>query len=142
MTAEIGLALCAIVIFVIFIAMLGAREKTNQSRQSALQVANEAYQTALGELRQDPGNPTKRQTALALGREYSALSRQGGATIYDEMALNNDISAAAAAVGTAQAGPAVSSPADRLKRLDELKAQGLISDTEHQAQRSKILDSM
>jgi len=52
---------------------------------------------------------------------------------------------ARAAAGTgAPAEPRISNadPADRLRELEELKTQGLVTDAEYRAQRSRILDSL
>ena len=96
-----------------------------------------AYQTALGNLKADPTNADLKQRALALGRAYARLTReQKAVTIFDEMALSNDISAA-----TAGAGRTLSAE-DRLQALDTLRAKGLVSDAEYTQKRQKLIDEM
>ena len=60
-----------------------------------------AYQEALGKLKAHPSDASQRQEALALGRSYMASTRggcltAGRQTLFDEMALKNDLDAAAA----------------------------------------------
>lgn len=47
-----------------------------------------------------------------------------------------------AATAAAPTAPLAPEPADRLRELDELRTQGLVSDAEYQAQRTRILDSL
>jgi hypothetical protein len=55
------------------------------------------YQVALEKLKRDPNNPDMRQLTLALGRIYSESIRNSkGRTVFDEIALKNDIDAACA----------------------------------------------
>ena len=127
-----------LLIFVIFGSAAGKR--------SAMEKARAAYQEALDDLKRHPADPNKKQHALTLGRTYSNLTRnKQGVTIFDEMALMNDLNAATAHAHqavSASAPAAGSSPADRLRKLDELKAQGLINDEEHAARRTKILEEI
>jgi hypothetical protein len=56
-----------------------------------------AYQDALARLKRDPANPDLREETLYLGRAYSNLTRsRKGVTLFDEVALSNDINAACA----------------------------------------------
>lgn len=74
-------------------SLLNAAKK----RIRALRIAKRAYELALNELRSNPNSPDIRQTTLRLGREYSALTREHkNVTIFDEIALKNDIDAACA----------------------------------------------
>lgn len=68
--------------------------------------AKRRYQLALRRLTDDPASPTQRRDALDSGREYLSLERQfasqndqGNVTLFDEVALSNDIAAACAAAG-------------------------------------------
>lgn len=140
--------LCITVIVVAIVAILVVRGNAAKERQEALSDAKFRYDKALAELKRDPTSAARRQHALEQGRAYAALSRESkGTTIFDEMALKNDLDAATA--GAAAAAPAVSTPpspvpsiADRLRQLDELRAQNLITDEEHQARRAKILEGV
>lgn len=56
-----------------------------------------AYENCLEQLKRDPNNPELRETTLRIGRCYSNIMRDlKGHTIFDEMALMNDINAACA----------------------------------------------
>lgn len=103
--------------------------------------AHEIYQEALERLKADPMNADLRQNALAVGRAYSALTRQSNTTVYDEMAVMNDINAVAGAPAPATSGAQPSLSA-RLKQLTDLRDEGLITDQEWTERRQKILDSI
>lgn len=110
-----------------------------QDRQAALQQVEAAYQVALGALKANPASADLKQAALAAGRKYSSATRAHGAvTIYDEMALMNDINAATAAATPA----APASVEDRLRKLDELRTRGVITEREHQDRRLAILNEL
>ena len=105
-----------------------------------LKAARAAYDASLAELKLRPADPDLRARTLALGRAYSNLTRsQRGVTVYDEVALANDIGAACA--GAAPAGtPPTPAPAEaRLAQLTDLHGRGLVTDEEHRAQRARIL---
>lgn len=99
------------------------------------------YRNALDRLKTNPRDPGLREKALEQGRLHASWGRhvQGapGVTIFDEVALANDIQAACAA--------AVSGPADtgsmeaRLEKLASLLSRGLISEAEHRERRMQIL---
>lgn len=146
---------CLIILVVLVVVVLVVRSNAARAREQALAEARGNYQSALGLLKRDPTNATLRQRALDAGRTYAGLSREDkGATVFDEVALKNDLDAATAgAVSVASPAPAAPpapapvlaaapSVADRLRQLDDLKAQGLITDDEHQARRAKILEGV
>ena len=65
------------------------------AQQKAKTKARKAYQASLTLLKTDPRNADLRQQTLALGRAYSNLMRdKKGRTVFDEVALMNDINAA------------------------------------------------
>lgn len=147
-----GTLICVILPLLAIAGIIAYRVSVNR-RQAAAHAASEAelrrlkrrYDDALSDLRTDA---TKRQIALDAGRAYSAFTRRssgGAVTVYDEMALMNDINAAAAqAPQPASLAPAASTgnTAERLRKLEDLKAQGLISEDEYQARRATILDDV
>jgi Short C-terminal domain len=111
--------------------------------------AKDVYQTSLQELTNNPTNPELRQRTLELGRAYSRLTRNSrGVTIFDEVALSNDINAAAggtmAIAPPRESRPSIAAPTmeDRLAQLARLKDQGLISEAEYTAKRQKVLDEV
>ena len=112
-----------------------------------VQEAYQEYQEALIQLKYDPTNPDLRQRTLELGRDYSDLTRQKkGVTVYDEIALMNDINAATAgAVSVSKPSKSLASAQsaeERLAKLLELKSKGLIDEQEYTAKRKRILDEI
>jgi hypothetical protein len=108
---------------------------------SARKKAHDAYVDGLLRLKNDPTNPDLRAETLALGRAYSDATRNWrGVTVFDEVALMNDINAACAAA-TRQPVSAKSngSVEDRLAPLGELKSKGLIDQAEYAERRREIL---
>lgn len=111
-----------------------------------LRRGEQEYQESLHSLRQDPSNPDIKQAALAAGRAYAALTRERegfGITVFDEVALSNDIQAACAAGH----GPIASSAGsltveERLQRLQTLHLKGLLSAEEYQMKRSELLKAL
>jgi len=112
--------------------------------------AQTAYRESLQALTNDPTNPELRQRTLELGRTFSRLTRNSkGVTIFDEVALSNDLNAVAGGT-TAIAPPrslqssstAASTVEGRLAQLVRLKEQGLISDEEYAAKRQRVLDEV
>jgi hypothetical protein len=113
-----------------------------------LREAHANYQQSLGLLRQQPNDPEFRRRALEWGRYYSNLTRNNkGVTIYDEVALANDINAACAGavyVGKESAAEVVVARPieDRLGQLKTLLESGAISEQEYNERRNKLLDEV
>ena len=109
------------------------------NQQKELAAALQAYQACLEQLKGEPNNPELRQRALQLGRVYSNLTRQKkGVTIYDEVALKNDIDAACAGAVSVQSR----SVEERLAKLQQLLAAGHVTDDEYRRRRQAILDDV
>jgi len=106
-----------------------------------LRRTSDAYQASLGQLRQNPSDPVLKRNALAAGRAFASATRQGrGVTVFDEVALSNDIQAAcAAAQPHAFAQPSTLTLEQRLLRLEELRSKSLITQEEFDSKRSQIL---
>jgi len=109
--------------------------------------ARQAYQKSLASLNADPRNADLRQQTLALGRAYSNLMRdKKGQTVFDEVALMNDIHAACAGAGDLSKeksiGTSQGSVEARLEKLTSLKNRNLIDDTEYSNRRKEILESI
>ncbi|HEX4955271.1 MAG TPA: SHOCT domain-containing protein [Thermoanaerobaculia bacterium] len=117
-------------------------EKAEKVQQNLGQ-AKKAYEWRLAKLREKPTDPMVRQEALDAGRAYASWSRHasgGLTTVYDEVALANDIEAACAAAQAPSAQDVSAlSIEHRLERLKSLHAKNLISDEEYLAKRSEIL---
>src|SRR5215207_1901244 len=86
--------------FLVLVALLviALVVRANQNaRMKRLIEAKRAYQDSLSHLKEKPTDADLKQQTLALGRHYSNLTRdQKGITVFDEVALSNDINAACA----------------------------------------------
>jgi hypothetical protein len=139
-----GVALaCVVTLCLAFVVWLVSKQDAARRCEQARLV----YRAMLEQLKTDPTNPDLKQKTLHLGRVYSNLTRNNkGVTIFDEVALMNDINAATAGA-TSQVTtvppevPSMSVKA-RLAELSELKASGLIDEQEYAAKRQKIIDEM
>jgi len=101
------------------------------------------YQNALQALTANPTNAELRQRALAIGRAYATLTReQGKVTLFDEVALSNDISAATAGAGAATPTQLAASVEERLQALEILRSKGLVSADEYAEKRKRLIDEM
>ena len=128
---EVMIWVCIFMALIGFVIWRGFNEWVKQ-RRAALQ----EYQTSLERLKSAPNNPTLRQECLRLGRHYSNLTRdRKGLTIYDEVAIKNDIDAACAGAVSVQDRPA----AERLADLQQLLYLGHISEDEFRFRRQSIL---
>jgi hypothetical protein len=139
---ELVLIVIAIVVgFAIYSATQKAKE---------LEAARQTYLKSLSELKQSPTDADVKQRALALGRAYSNLTRdKKGNTVFDEVALMNDINAACAAATATRPPSASSAPVaagesveERLRTLSSLKEKGLIETSEYDKRRTEILSSI
>lgn len=117
-------------------------------KRREIESARTDYQRELDELRDDPTNPHRRESALAAGRRYADLGRnRKGVTTFDEVALSNDIAAACANATPAPRAPQMtkagaSSVEDRLRKLTDLRDRGIVSPEEYAARRERILDEL
>jgi hypothetical protein len=111
-----------------------------------LQLAFANYRQSLELLKQQPHNPDLYQRALESGRYYSNLTRnQKGVTIYDEVALANDLKAASAGRGQSERDSTAAAAQPVEQRLDRLKAlfdSGVINEQEYRERRGKLLDEV
>jgi hypothetical protein len=121
-------------------------DKGTKARQDALTNASNDYQVALVKLKSNLTDPDIKRRALEFGCAYAAMTReQNAVTVFDEIALSNDISTATAGAAAAPVLQSIPQPApvslsDRLRKLDELRKDGLITDIEYAARRQKIID--
>src|SRR5713101_238931 len=94
-----------LVILIIVAAVLGIGYLVNKELLEgvkALDKAKHDYQDSLSKLKAVPANADLRQKTLHLGRIYSNLTRKKkGVTLFDEVALMNDINAACAGAAMA-----------------------------------------
>lgn len=128
------------VVLLVVVGVIAMLVASSNAAAKRLREAHAAYKDSLARLKKDPSNPDLKQETLALGRAYSNLTRQNkGVTVFDEVALSNDIGAACAAASAHQSSAQMSSPEARLARLADLRQKGLVSDEEYQNQRGKIL---
>ncbi len=136
------------VIVISLVAFFGFAIYSGMAQAKALEAAKQAYLDALSILKSDPTNADHKQRTLALGRAYSTLTRnKKGNTIFDEVALMNDMNAACAAAGVgperqgAIVGP-TNSVEERLTTLVQLRDKGLIEHSDYEKRRAEILESI
>jgi hypothetical protein len=151
-------ATSGIIVFVVMgfvILVIVATVRQSQARTRALREGKQNYLDSLEKLKHSPTNANLRQRTLELGRHYSNLTRnKQGVTVFDEVALSNDIGAACAGAGSANAAAVRSAPLknivasnkssmeERLTKLLELKSKGLITEQEYESKRTRILDEV
>ena len=140
-----GAVCCGAIILIIIIAVL-IGNSTIKQRTQVYNSARDNYYLSLARLKENPTDPDLRQATLAFGRTYSNLTRNNkGVTIFDEVALSNDINAACGgATRLANEKPTSHTQTieSRLQKLTDLKNGGLISEEEYAARRQKILDDV
>ncbi|MEZ0327215.1 MAG: SHOCT domain-containing protein [Fimbriimonas sp.] len=137
---------CGFPIIAFFIWAFYSNEAAKERAQT-LESAKAAYEESLRYLRERPTDPTMRAQALDFGRRYSNLTRShSGVTVYDEVAIKNDIDAACAGTVQAAAPEQLEHPggrmAERLQELQRLLDAGLITREEHEAARAKVLSEL
>ena len=142
----------AVIVVVILIgysagkAQAKALAEAQARKAQILAEARATYHDFLTKLKADPTNSNLRETTLHFGREYSNLTRNNqGVTIFDEVALSNDINAACGGATKIAENKQIAQPQtieSRLQKLTELKNIGLISEEEYAARRQKILDEV
>jgi hypothetical protein len=138
--------------FVAIVAIFAALVVSSNQKAKRTSLARQAYLESLKALKRRPADPDLRQSTLELGRVYSNLTRDSkGVTVFDEVALSNDINAACAAAARPDLTPAAThvpqpipsaSLEDRLNRLKALLATGVITDDEYRERRAKLLDEV
>jgi hypothetical protein len=137
-----------VIVVIIVVAVNGAKEQAKvQARQrQILAEARAAYQDSLAKLKADPTSSNLREATLHFGRTYSNLTRNNkGVTIFDEVALANDINAAcggATRLAEDKRTPQTQTIESRLQKLADLKSNGLIDEQEYASRRQKILDEV
>lgn len=134
-------------IFLVF-AYIYSKMKAGYRESKELQEAQQAYQAAISYLKKDPINAELKQRALNMGRVYSNLTRdKKGRTVFDEIALMNDINAACAAAGVKSPSSSTNFKSEqtieeRLSTLADLRSKSLISIDEYDKRRAEILSSV
>lgn len=137
------------IVLIVVVAIVGIIIYSGVLQAKALEAAKQSYLQSLAELKKAPTNADLKQRTLALGRAYSHLTREKkGSTVFDEVALMNDINAAcAAAASWRPETPTVSASSGesieaRLRTLTALREKGLIEATEYEKRRAEILGSI
>lgn len=117
------------------------------SQAKAMAAAKAAYEAALAALSAEPHSNDRRIAALNAGRHYAELARKKagskGVALFDEVAMQNDLTARLGAGATSPAKTA-SGGDDRvakLTKLAELRDKGVLSPEEFDAEKKKLLAS-
>jgi gas vesicle protein len=150
------LLLVAVLVVVIGVAALliiadnYERRLKQEDIRKKLQVISDAediYKNSLEVLKNNPSDANLKQNCLQFGREVADLCRRyqgiSGVTIFDEIALMNDINAACASAPSLSTKREISQTLEvRLAKLSELKEKNLLSEQEYNERRQKILDEI
>jgi uncharacterized membrane protein len=146
---DLGIVTCGLILLavvVVFAVVIGLYFYSINQINKRLQLAFASYRQSLEILKQQPNDPELRQKALEWGRYYSNLTRDNkGVTVYDEVALANDINAACAGGVHAANDPTATATRPIEQRLDQLKAlfdKGAIDEQEYSERRAKLLDEV
>lgn len=143
-----GTSFLCIGVIIISIAIIVWIFYNSSQKREKIAVAERVYKSNLEQLKRSPSDTNLRQKALSSGREYARIAREGGKeTLFDEVALMNDINAVAGGYSvkpTEEKAEIVAerSTSERLAELAKVKEQGLISEDEYNAKRSAILDEI
>lgn len=134
----------AVVVFILWALVRGANEVEKKKNEARVQ-----YMDSLTALKAKPTDADLKQRTLALGRSYSNLTRnKKGQTVFDEVALMNDINAACAAAAASDGGfgrkgsSGASTVQGRLEQLAALRARGLIDEADFATRKKTILDDL
>ena len=121
--------------FIVLILYVYSRDA--KAKEDELEDARSKYDDILASLKTNPADPNVRQKAVELGRLYTNLTRnKRGVTVYDEMALMNDINAVCAGA-TAISSKAGTSPTleERFAKLSEIYEKDIINELEYKERR-------
>ncbi len=132
-----------IIIWLLYWTLGGGKQKHDKEE------AEKAYKASLLELSKSPGKSDLKLATVMLGRKYSELSRgKDGKTTFSEKALMNEVNIASSqaaansdpvASGAVEQSPSESQIHQRLRNLNELRQQDLISEDEYQSRRAEII---
>ena len=140
----IAFILLFVIIFLVAVLLIW---RYRRQQQEMIENARYSYNKALDELREDPNNSKKREEALALGRRYADLVHNDKHTTFDEVALMNDLNAIQPPASTViveadKSTEHVEEKEQRLNELEQLRADGFITQAEYQERRLAILDEI
>ena len=135
------------IFIIIVILFLGLAIYAGVQQGKGIEAARLAYLQSLATLKQTPTDANAKQHTLALGRAYSTQTRdKKGNTLFDEVALMNDINAACAAaaiVTSVHVAASTSTSVElRLQTLTDLRNKGIIELVEYDKRRTEILSSI
>jgi len=125
-----------------FIVLVGWSIIDNQKKkEKRVKAAATQYENALELLKESPDDNDARQEALRLGRRFVKVAQDDKHTLFDEVALMNDLSAIQQ-TSTKPTELESSNIEQRLLKLDELKSKGLITEDDYQKRKDAILDEI
>lgn len=130
---------------VAIIALIITASIRADSNDKAAKKARFTYCKSLEDLKANPSDADLREKTLGLGRiYYSLLGGNNIVTVFDELAIKNDIDAACAGSVQVQNQPASpdTSIEQRLAKLKMLFDAGHINEEEYRNRRRKIIDGV
>jgi hypothetical protein len=139
-------------VVILIVAILFMMLKSNADKAARVNTARAAYQKELQKLRDAPFDTKQRERVLAAGREYiEAAIAAGKSTLFTEVTMLNDLNAITGeslspkpkdSTTTLPDPKPENDIANRLKKLENLREQQLISEDEYEKRRSAILDQL
>lgn len=136
----------AFLCIVIPVLILGVIWYGRYQKGKRIERARKDYQSSLNSLKRSPTNVNIRQNTLMRGREYARLLRDNKKeTIFDEVALMNDINAIGGGhvvSNTTFKKQEEKSVEERLRLLEDLKNKNLISAEEYEQRKNSILSQI
>ncbi|MEZ4517796.1 MAG: hypothetical protein R3C44_13565 [Chloroflexota bacterium] len=131
----------AFILIAALIPINAEKRKKEEIRSSRLSTRG------LAALREDPGNIKLREAALSLGRQYVALARDSKITLFDEVALMNDLNAIEISklpqIIQVKEQASITDINSRLSKLNELFNSGIITRrVPLESKRATILDEI
>lgn len=118
------------------------KKRRLEERSKRIQEAKIGYSAALDQLRKDPGNTELRETALQQGRIYANLARDDRRSMFDEVALMNDLSAIQPTTQATDPNKTTKDVKSRLIDLESLYNDGIITKEEFEERRNEILSEL
>lgn len=136
-------ALCFLAIFLaIVLFLVGLRLYYHFHPEKALEMLEQKYSGALEELRKDPSNQTKYETALTAGQLLVAVLSQAEREMQNQYRFDELCSELNLLLQDTREAQSKAPLEERLQTLGDLYNKGLINQHEYQQRREKILDSI
>lgn len=139
---------CVLVPIALLVLYLYVSDQSKKEKEKKIRIAYDNYAENYKVLKNSPTDADQRQRTLIAGREYARLLREDKKeTVFDEIALMNDLNAIAGSQVDTETKPKVEtkeekSIEERLRILDDLREKSLVSEEEYQKRKDDILSQI